>query len=593
MASATDGLGAASAALAVTARIHDIQGTTRVSPLKGQPVTGVTGVVTGVRTAGARGFWIQDPSADNDPATSEGVFVFTSSAPTVAVGDKVQVAGMVSEFYPGGVAAGDQSVTEITAPTVVVLSSGNPLPVPVPLDQQIPDRFVPDAGGGSIEGLTLRPTVYALDLYESLEGMNVEVSDVPVVGATDAHSELWVSVEPSHNRTVRGGTYYPSYKEPNPGRLQVQSLIPFTTQTFPAANVGDTLTGITVGPLDYNQFAGTYTLVARTLGSVTSGNLQREVTAPMNKGELSIATYNVENLAPADPASKFSALASGLVSHLNSPDIVALEEIQDNNGATDDGTVAADHTLDKLVDAIVTAGGPHYSWREIDPQNDSDGGEPGGNIRTAFLFNPSRVGFADRPGGNATTAVGITGTGASTALTVSPGRISPTDESWVSSRKPLVGEFTFLGKKVFVIANHFNSKGGDQGLTGRFQPPARSSEVQRVRQAGVEHAFVEQLLAADPAARIVALGDLNDYQFSPAVQTLSGQGGTLKDLVNVLPAQERYSYVFQGNSQVLDHILVSPGVFSVNYDVVHINAEFADQASDHDPQMVRVRVATG
>ncbi|MFJ6212474.1 endonuclease/exonuclease/phosphatase family protein [Streptomyces sp. NPDC092296] len=574
----------------IAAKIHDIQGITRVSPLAGKAVTNVTGVVTGLRTSGSKGFWMQDPRPDNDPATSEGIFVFTSSNPTVAVGDSVTVAGTVSEYYPGGADSGIQSITELTKPTVTVVSSDNPLPAPVVLSKKnVPDAFAPKAGSGSIDDLTLDPAHYALDLYESLEGMTVSVSDARVVGATDSYGELWVTVKPNQHQTKRGGTYYASYDDPNSGRLMVQSLIPTATRPFPTANVGDTLSGTTSGPLDYNQFAGTYAVAATTLGKVIDGGLKREVTEAAKDKEVSVATYNVENLDPTDPQSKFDALASGLVDNLRSPDIVALEEIQDDNGAKDDGTVTAGVTLQKLVDAIVAAGGPRYSWRSIDPQNDQDGGEPGGNIRTAFLFNPKRVGFTDRAGGNATTAVGVTGKGATTALTVSPGRIAPTDEAWKSSRKPLVGEFTFRGDNLFVIANHFNSKGGDQDLTSRFQPPVRSSEVQRVKQATLEHDFVQQLLAADPKARIVALGDLNDYQFSPAVQTLTGNGKVLTDLVNTLPEKERYSYVFDGNSQVLDHILVSPAVTQVKYDVVHINSEFADQASDHDPQVVRIK----
>ena len=110
-----------------------------------------------------------------------------------------------------------------------------------------------------------------------------------------------------------------------------------------------------------------------------------------------------------------------------------------------------------------------------------------------------------------------------------------------------------------------------------------------MRQAILEHDFVQQLESADKKADVVVLGDLNDYQFSPAVQSLTGNGSVLTDLVNTLPAQERYSYVYEGNSQVLDHILVSPALKHADYDVVHINSEFADQASDHDPQVVRIK----
>ncbi|MEU4119803.1 endonuclease/exonuclease/phosphatase family protein [Kitasatospora sp. NPDC028055] len=570
-------------------RIHDIQGTTRVSPQAGKPVTGVPGIVTGVRAYGSsKGFWLQDPNPDADPTTSEGIFVFTGGNPTVKVGDSVLVSGKVTEYYPN-YSGGSQSVTELTGPAVTVLSAGNPLPAPVVVDtRDIPGSYAPPAGpDGSIDAGRLDPEKDTLDFYESLEGMLVQVKDVRVIQATDKYNELWVAADRQDQRSKRGGVLYESYREPNVGRLMVQQQAAVTQQPFPVANVGDELTGTTTGPLDYNAFGG-YTLVAGTLGTLKDNHLQREVTPQASERELTVATYNVENLAATNPDAKFAQLAQGVVTNLRSPDIVALEEIQDNNGAKSDGTVDASQTVAKFLAAIKAAGGPAYDWRSVDPQDGKDGGEPGGNIRQVFLFNPQRVSFTDIPGGSATTAVGVTGTGAATALTASPGRIAPTDDAWTNSRKPLVGQFVFRGQKVFVIANHFNSKGGDQGIDSRFQAPTRSSEVQRVQQATVEQAFVAGLLAADKQARIVSLGDFNDYQFSPALAALT-KGGVLRDLVNELPETEQYSYVYQGNSQVLDHVLVSPELGQAKYDVVHINAEFAQQASDHDPQVVRLK----
>ena len=123
---------------------------------------------------------------------------------------------------------------------------------------------------------------------------------------------------------------------------------------------------------------------------------------------------------------------------------------------------------------------------------------------------------------------------------------------------------------------------------GRFQPPARDSEVQRHQQAQEVRGFVDQIRAADPRAAVVVLGDLNDFEFSQTADILVGDG-YLTDLPRTLPAAERYSYVFEGNSQVLDHILVSAALARElhEYDIVHINSEFADQTSDHEPQVVR------
>lgn len=575
-------------------RVHDIQGSTRISPLAGQRVTGVPGVVTAVRGFGsARGFWVQDPRGDGDAATSEAVFVFTGKqTPKVSVGDAVTVEGTVGEYYPGGKDAGLQSVTQLTGATWQITSSGAPLPTAFALTPDtVPARYAPDADGGSIEGLRLRPRSYALDRYESLEGMRVAVRDAPVVGATSSHHELWVTAEPHHNRTVRGGTLYGSYADPNPGRVKVASLIPFAERPFPVADVGDELTGTTEGPLDYDNFGG-YEIQATALGTVTDHGPAPESTRAPRPGELSVATYNVENLSPATPQAKFDRLAAALVDHLATPDIVALEEVQDDTGPTDDGTVSAGGTLKKLTAAIERAGGPAYDWRQIDPEDGADGGQPGGNIRVAFLFNPERVSFTDTAGGDATTPVEVTGDHGKAALSVSPGRIAPADPAWEDSRKPLVGQFSVNGRpgsRVFVVANHFASKGGDQGLDSRFQPPARTSETQRTAQARLVNTFVKDLLAKDPDADVVVAGDLNDYPFSPALKTLTG-GGALTDLVNRLPRAERYGYVYNGNSQVLDHMLTSPHLTrGAAYDIVHLNAEYADQASDHDPQVLRVR----
>ncbi|WP_407697700.1 endonuclease/exonuclease/phosphatase family protein [Streptomyces corynorhini] len=570
-------------------RIHDIQGATRISPYVGKSVSNVPGVVTAVRSTGtSRGFWIQDTKPDKNPATSEAVFVFTgSSTPQVKVGDSVLVSAKVVQYYPGGQASGSQSLTELSGPTTTVLSSGNKLPAPEVVNAKtLPDTYAPKAKGLNIEPLALKPDKFALDWFASREGMLLQIGESRVVGASNSYGETWVTTKPKQNPTPRGGTVYTGYNDVNSGRLKLISL---TGDTL-TANVGDTLTGTSAGVLDYSNYGG-YTLQTTTLGKIKSGGLKPEVAKKGKDNELSVATYNVENLAPTNAQSKFDRLADGIVTNLAAPDVVSLEEIQDNNGNKDDGTVAADQTLAKFIAAIKAKGGPSYEWRSIDPQDKADGGEPGGNIRNVFLFNPQRVSFVDRPGGDATTPVEVVTSGKNkktVSLSVSPGRINPTSDAWKSSRKPLVGEFDFRGQRIFIVGNHFNSKGGDQPAHGVNQPPTLGSETQRLAQAKEVRGFVSDLLAKDKKAKIVVLGDLNDYQFSKPLTNLT-KGNLLTDLINTLPKNERYSYVYDGNSQTLDHILVSSAIKKPGYDVVHINAEFADQASDHDPQVVRIK----
>ncbi|WP_328958381.1 lamin tail domain-containing protein [Kitasatospora purpeofusca] len=566
-------------------RIHDLQGAARTSPLAGQPVTGVPGVVTAV---GPSGYWFQDPQPDADPATSEAVYVYTASAPGVAVGDSVQVGGTVSEYRSGGTGGTTNlTVTELTAPTTTVLAHNAALPAatlvgaggrvpPAAVISGVTTGDVETAGG-------FQPATDGLDFWESLEGMRLQLNNAAVVGPSSSFGEIPVVPQGSTTRTARGGILLQA-ADGNPERVLLDDVLAPT----PAANVGDTLSGATAGVLDYSF--GNFKLLVTATPTVLPGGLAAETTAAPAAGELSTATFNVENLAPGDPQAKFDGLAAAVVTNLRSPDLIALEEIQDNSGATDNGVVAADQTLAKLTAAITAAGGPAYSYRQLNPVNDQDGGQPGGNIRQVFLYRTDRgLSFTDRPGAGSTTADSVVNNGGVPALAYSPGRIDPTNTAFNASRKPLAGEFRWNGRPVFVIANHFNSKGGDQPLFGRYQPPARPSETQRHAQATVVRTFTDQILAVDPNAAVIVLGDLNDFEFSQTADLLTA-GGSLVDLPRTLPLAERYTYVYEGNSQVLDHILISPALAAraYSYDIVHLNSEFATQLSDHDPQVVRI-----
>jgi predicted extracellular nuclease len=580
-------------------RIHDIQGASWLSPHNGEEVTNVPGIVTAIRSAGSsKGYWIQDPTPDANPATSEGIFVYSSS-PGVAVGDSVLVSGTVKDYYP--LSRGDTvkktsnlSVTEITGSTASVLSHGNALPAAeVIKPDMVPGTYAPDLGGANIESTPIDPTRSAIDFWESREGMRVEVDDARVVGPSNKDGEQYVTTKPEQATTHRGGTELLAENAVPSGRIAVATA----DGSNPGVSVGDVLQGATTGPVDYSRFGG-YTIAATQVGAVQHKNLPPVVATPQSREQLAVATYNVENLAPRDSDTKYARLAQGVVKNLAKPDIVAVEEVQDNSGATDDGVVAADKTLTKLTRAIVAAGGPKYDWREIDPVNDEDGGQPGGNIRVVLLFNPARVSFVDRGPSSvdrSTTPTSVAKLKGKPALTLSPGRIDPANTAWHSSRKPLAGEFRFRNKPVFVIANHFVSKLGDQNADGRYQYPKQSSAVQRAAQATAVHAFVQRILKVDKTSDVVVLGDLNDYQFSPALAALKtgstgGHGSPiLTDLIGTLPENERYTYVYHGISEVLDHILVTPRTHGVEYQVVHVNAEYTNQASDHDPQVVRLK----
>ncbi|WP_220093696.1 lamin tail domain-containing protein [Flexivirga caeni] len=579
----------------MSATIEQIQGTSFQSPLVGQQVKDVKGVVTALN--GSSGFWMQSTTPDDDPRTSEGLYVF-GGAGSVKVGDAVVVAGKVTEYRPGGVDTGNLTTTELGNPNVQVTSSGNALPAPVVIGSKghVPPAQVVEAGDpGNVEtaGVTLDPSKSALDFWESLEGMRIQENDAKAVGPTNpSYGET--PIVPANTRQVTwtpdGGVLYRNYATPNAMRLILSSaLLPKTS--IGSANTGDTYRGATVGVVDYNF--GNYYLMATQAGQLQRGSTTRDVAKPAKKKQAAVATFNVENLAPSDPQTKFNRLAGQIVTNLAAPDIVALEEIQDNNGATDNGVVDSTATTGKLIAAIKAAGGPSYQAVWINPVNDQDGGQPGGNIRQVFIYRDDRgMTFVNKPGGTSINSVAVTGKGPWASINYSPGRIDPTDAAWDSSRKPLVGEFLWWGKPLFVIANHFAAKLGDDPLMGRYQPPQRASEVQRLAQASIVRGFVDQLLKANKNASIVVLGDLNDFDFSQTAAILKGHGKTaLTDLIDTLPAKERYTYDYEGNSQVLDQILVSKALLAKHdYQVVHTNSQFYDQDSDHDPQLVKVEV---
>lgn len=557
-------------------RISDIQGAAHRSPLEGQTVANVPGIVTVVRS---NGFYIEDPTPDGNDATSEGIFVFTGSAPTVQVGDAVQVSGRVTEFRPGGSSgANNLTTTEITTPTISILSRGNALPAPRILGnggRTLPTSVIEnDASNVEMSG-SFDPTQDGIDFYESLEGMRVQINNPVATSPTNNFGEIWVLADNGANatgRTARGGSLI-SPGDFNPERIQIDDTL--LTGRNPEVSVGDRLSPI-VGVVDYS-FSNYEVLPTITPTVVTPSALTKEVTSLVgDANQLTVATFNVENLDPGDGATKFNALATAIVNNLKAPDIISLEEIQDNDGPANSGNVDASVTYATLIQATQDAGGPLYEYRQIDPVNNQDGGEPGGNIRVGFLFNPNRVGFVEG------SLQRLTDPNPAEADTFA-------GDDFANSRKPLVGTFTFNGQQVTVIGNHFNSKGGDQPLFGPNQPPTLTSENQRSQQATIVRDYVQSLLTTNPNANVIVAGDLNDFEFSNPLNILKSAG--LTALIETLPANERYTYNYEGNAQTLDHILVSGYLLNQlnGFDVVHINSEFADQVSDHDPSVARFR----
>ncbi len=583
------GAAVAAPALASGATIMEIQGTNHISPLANMTVS-AEGIVTATRLVQApRGFYLQGPVGDGNPVTSDGIFVFTSTAPTVAVGARVSVFGRVVE---NRAAAPNLTITQFDRPAITVLSTGNPVPAATTIPQPPTEVIENDATDVETTGV-FDPQSDGIDFYETFEGMRVQVVDPVAVSRRNSFGETAViSDDWAAGLLSARGAIVVQPNDFNPERVIVddENLRPGTT---PPNDTGDRFGGPLVGVMDYTF--GNFKLQLTAAPTVVDGGLQPETTRAPGSQELAVATFNVLNLAPipAD-AAQTVALARQIVFDLKAPDLIALQEMQDASGEADDGVTAGAPTFQALVDAIVAVGGPEYEFRQIDPVNNQDGGAPGSNIRVGFLFHRERgLSFTDRPGGDATTPTEVIDHPSGPRLTLSPGRVDPQHPAWFTpegTRKPLAGEFRFRGKRLFVIANHLKSKTGDDPLFGRVQPPRELSVPQRVAQAEIVRDFVNEILAVDPNAYVIVLGDFNDFHFSAALDTL--EGGVLTNLTETIPANDRYTFVFDGNGQTLDHILVSPRIAQRRplYDIVHNNIEFAEQASDHDAGIARINL---
>ena len=586
--------------------ISQIQGFRHLSPYLGYKVQ-VEGIVTATgqgRLGRGRAFYLQSEQPDEDPRTSEAIYVALEELDEgVVVGSKARVEGVVYEdFTTDGLSR--TGLREISS--IKILSQDNPLPLPVVLGPHgvLPPRKVVSRFIGNVNQKDELHLDEALDFWESLEGMRVVLEKPEVVGVSGGKDDLYktksylnIFVVPSSMAPQKRLLIDQEKSAYNPQIIRISdhsfsNVVLPGSQTF---NVGDKfdrdLTGIftyqlspfgsgeyVFYPLDY--FASTSTIVPLKERGITP-------LAP-KEDELVVANFNVENLSAVDikdvrgRTSKMKRVSQVIREVLKCPDILNLVEIMDNNGDRFSGGSVAKKTLDLLIEHIACPG-VLYAPVNKDPLNHREGGKPGGNIRVAMIYNKNRVSFKKRGRGGPLDEAYIMQDG---RLNLNPARLAPSHKAFRGTRRPLVAEFTFKGKKVFVIGNHFNSKGGDSPVFGAMQPPFRSSEYRRSEIALQVHRFVAGLVRVDPKALVVVLGDFNDFHDSRVLTAL--KGAILKNLVEDCDPKERYTYNYGGNSQALDHIFISNELYNSyqpDIDILHINTDFMGQVSDHDPML--------
>jgi predicted extracellular nuclease len=613
--------------------------------------------------ADQHGFFLQSRvgTADADPTTSDGIFVFMGGFTSLiggyepTPGDEVVVRGRVSEYY---------HLTQLSgASLVTLLASGLGVDTEVAVVDAVPpaDLTAADRFWERHEGERIR-----------VRGGSGVVSGRDVFAGT-ADSEIWL-VDREQRLLDRANPYARRvFRDPHPldnrpgrfddgnghrimlGTTGVKWTAGDNTALLPAAHTFDRLAGDAVGALSYSfeKYGVQVEGAAFRAGADPSANNPPRPARPGR--EIAVSTYNVENLydyrddpfdgcdfvgnagcpgvrPPFDyvPASqgeyadKLRDLADQLVGDLHSPDLLLVQEVEDQDicavtsgaltcGTTDDADGAPD-ALQELALAVAATGGPAYA-----AAYDRDGADDRG-ITAAFLFRTDRVRLAPAastdPVLGAEPAVAYRAAGLPTnadmqnpkalnaQLPADVDRSTGVDGDTVYTRAPQVGRFvvtTARGARashpLWAVSNHFSST-----------PQERVG--QRREQAAYGAAITTAIERSDPKAHIAYGGDLNVFPRpdDPLPEAVSDQLAPLyraglhnlwEDLLADAPASA-YSYVFQGQAQTLDHLFVNEELYGalVEMRAAHVNADWPGEhaadgsrgSSDHDPQVARFRL---
>lgn len=505
--------------------ISQIQGSGDISPFANKPVI-TRGVVYALRS---NGFYIQSLAEDNDnnAATSEGVLIFTGTAPPPEArpGNLLDVEGTVVEFRPA-TDPDSPPLTELTGVTVTLLAAGFALPSPTPLSED-----------GN---------------WERFEGMRVTVPLFNVTGPTSGtYSDATGTSTP--NGVVWGVFVNRQRPFRRPGldgdtvsaRLRVDMrTVANQTSAIASPTVVENLTG----PLDFASRS--YTLLPETVSAPPLSRVPRPSPAP-ETGELSVASLNLQRFFSS--ATQFSARLDKarrfITEILRSPDIVAIQEAGNLNA------------LEQLATAL---GGGYRAF--LGPSNDPSG------ISLGFLVKPTNV-----------TVESVMPMGETV--------INPADNQLLHDRPPLLLTATVSARRIQILNVHMRS------LTNVTDP-----RVAAKRRAQAE--AVNQMAASLAANPHLILGDWNAFGFDDGFGDLiaiAAQGRNLTHLTPMLKGGDEYSYVFNGATQTLDHILASqsfrPWITRLHY--TRANADFPEnerataattaRLSDHEAALLYFR----
>lgn len=596
--------------------IAAIQGDSNISPMDGQKV-----MVSGIVTARTRtGFFLQTPDdkADASPATSEGVFVYTRNEPPAeaAVGNAVTITGTVNEFRPRS-EPNTLSLTQISyfldRDTTRVNSKSNPLPKPI--------------------ALTLADVkLNRIDQFEKYEGMRVAVAELTVTAPTGGRVDIKSSSSTS-NGTFFGvikGMPRP-FREPgldiaeilflnerdsgelkknfpkitvfdaNPERLRIESSAQLGTQPIDVSAYSE-VKGLS-GVLHYAY--RTYTIfVDPNTSPGISGSVNRTALPAPTSRQFSVAAMNIENFFDDkdDPSinedvvaaeafeKRLKKISTAIREHLQMPDVVGIVEA--------DNLEALRRLADRLNADAVSAGKPDPKYKAY-----LEDGNDGRGIDNGFLVKTGRVKI-----------MAVKQFGKDVKYT----NPDTKEENFLNDRPPLMLRASIedaATEKPFeftVIINHLKSFNG-------YNDPKQKDNVRTKKRLQAEFLakWVRERQKADSSERIILAGDFNAYQFSDGITDLIGTivgkpaardmvfnssedfvDPDLINLVELIKPAERYSYIFDGNAQVLDHFMMTDNLkrHLSGFGYARLNADFpemyrndasrVERFSDHDPAIV-------
>lgn len=503
--------------------IFEIQGNGLASPFAGDFIRTENNIVTAV---GADGFFIQTPDdrADADANTSNGIFVFTGSAPGVAVGDNVNVTGLVQEFF---------NFTEFSSnPTVTVNSSGHPLPAVVAFNGSTPSPNQPQS---AVE-------------FERFEGMLIHIAAGVVSGpnqqfGSDPIAEVFIVAK--NNRAFREpGIAFPGLPglpvwDGNPEVFELDpNRLGLPNAAIPA---GSTYEATGVLGFEFSDYE-----LWPTQLTVDEATLPRPVRA-RNSGEFMVATFNMERFfddvddpaiddlvpSPSEYAGILSKYSEYIREVLRAPDILALQEVENLNALQD------------LAAQIQSDDGSVVYSAFLEEGNDQ------GGIDVGYLVR------------NTVTVPAV--------AQLHKSEIFPFDNSLLHDRPPLLLQAELPDGRLLTLLNLHQ-----RSLSGIEDSDSTRVRLKRHTQAVSVSKMVDSLQTQNPDINLIVLGDFNAFQFTDGYVHVLGQimgapasaseaqiAGTdevdpdLRNEVLQIPASERYSFVFDGSAQVLDHILTS------------------------------------